>query len=124
MKSGHIQILDLDFEYKFWKNKLYFYQSEIEIIKGRIQVLSLEVNNFDPGEENLKVLEMQQNTIKSQLNKINTLEEEMALYAEDYPIDNKHSHYLAHVKVKDDIEKISNRQDEILSNLLPVLIQP
>lgn len=124
MKSGNIQILDLDFEYKFWKNKLYFYQSEIEILKGRIHVLKLEISDFNPGTKNLNMLETQQESIKMQLNIINTLEEEMALYAEDYPIDYKHSHYLAHLKVKDNIENISERQNLILSNLLPILSQP
>lgn len=122
MKEGTIHIVDLDFEYKYWKNKLYFFRSEIEIFEGRIQVLTLEKKSFHLKPEVETLMIVQLNAIKTMLNKICTLEEEMALYAEDYPIDSSHSHYLSYTETKLGIIKIIKRQDYLTNNLLPIFL--
>ena len=47
MKDGNIEILDLDFEYKLWKNKLQFYQKELELMINRVEVLKKEHLKFE-----------------------------------------------------------------------------
>ncbi|MBN1116006.1 MAG: hypothetical protein JXA77_02290 [Bacteroidales bacterium] len=121
MKTGYIQILDLDFEYKLWKNRLYFYRSEVEILEGRIHVLSKEISGYEPNTEHIKLMKNQHEKALQLLNNIETLEQEMALYAKDYPIDEKHVHFLAHLKVRNEMEKITERQDFILCNVFPEL---
>lgn len=120
MKAGTIHILDLDFEYKYWKNRLYFFRSEIEIFEGRIQVLTLENDSFILKPEAEALMKVQQVSIKTMLNKISILEEEMALYAEDYPIEPSHSHFLSHTKVRLDMIKVEKRQEYLNDNLLPI----
>ena len=39
MKEGNIEILDLDFEYKLWKNKLQFYKKELGLMIRRVDIL-------------------------------------------------------------------------------------
>lgn len=121
MKSGTIHILDLDFEYKYWKNKLYFYRSEIEIFEGRLQVLSCKKASFSLPPEKFALITVQKESVKNMLNRIGVLEDEMALYAEDYPIDTKHSHYTSHIKIRLDMTKVMFRQDSLIESLLPLL---
>jgi hypothetical protein len=35
MKGGNINLIDLDFEYKLWKNRLVLFVKEIDILKNR-----------------------------------------------------------------------------------------
>jgi hypothetical protein len=121
MKSGTIHILDLDFEYKYWKNKLYFYLSEIEILEGRLQVLYCENASFSLSPEEQALITIQKDSVKNMLNHIGVLEDEMALYAEDYPIDINHSHYSSHIRTRLDMTKIMSHQDSIIDSLLPIL---
>jgi hypothetical protein len=122
MKEGTIHILDLDFEYKYWKNKLLFFRSEIEIFEGRVQVLTLEKESFQLKAEVKTLILVQLNAIKTILNKIRILEEEMALYAEDYPIEPSHSHFVSHTEVRLDMVKVTTRQKYLTDNLLPIFL--
>ena len=124
MKDGNIEILDLDFEYKLWKNKLQFYNKEIELMKRRVEILEKEQSGFLFNNKNHKLLEDQLSKIELAKNKIKTMEFEMGYYAVDYPISNKHSHYIAHEKIRLEIEKINKNQQNILDNIYPLLCFP
>lgn len=121
MKSGYIQILDLDFEYKLWKNRLHFYFSEIEIIEGRIHVLSKEIKGFSLKSDKTELLSFQKQAVKSLLNQIEILEQEMALYAEDYPIDEKHVHSITHNKLKTEMNALTVSQNALMCSIFPEL---
>jgi hypothetical protein len=124
MKDGNIEILDLDFEYKLWKNKLQFYAKELEIMNKRVEVLKKEHSRFLFDEKNKITLEKQQEALETIKNKIKTMEFEMGYYAVDYPISNKHSHYIEHEKIRTEIEKINVAQQYILHNIYPLLCFP
>ncbi len=124
MKKGNIQILDLDFEYKLWKNRLMFYQSELELLLDRSTVLMREHETWKMNEslknrlqEHLRGLEILQSRIITQ-------EQEMALYAEDYPINSAHSHFSLHESIRTEVEKITTQQSEIFFETYPVLRYP
>ncbi len=123
MKSGNIHILDLDFEYKYWKNKLMFFLTELDIFISRVQVLKLEKNNFNLSQESSKLIQMQTESIKQMLNQIDVLEEEMALYAEDYPISKSHEHYRTHSRFRHEMDKVFERQESLVSIIMPELAQ-
>lgn len=123
MKRGNIHILDLDFEYKFWKNKLIFYQTELDILLSRVQVLTIERKDFNFNPERSKLVQVQTDTIKKMLNKIEVLEEEMSLYAVDYPISKTHDHYRAHARFRQDMDKVIERQIDIVNVAMTDLAQ-
>ena len=124
MKDGNIEILDLDFEYKLWKNKLQFYHKEIDLMKRRVEVLEKEQAGFSLNNKNHELLESQLNKIELAKNKIKTMEYEMGYYAVDYPISSKHSHYIEHEKIRLEIGKINKIQQNILDNIYPLLCFP
>lgn len=124
MKSGNILILDLDFEYKLWKNKLLFYSREIELLLDRLEVLKREKPSFYLEDEKSETILSQQKAIQGLKNQIKTMEQEMAFYAEDYPINKSHSHYLIHETIRNEMEKLIFRQDEIISSIYPELCYP
>ena len=124
MKDGNIEILDLDFEYKLWKNKLQFYNKEIELMKRRVEILEKEQSRFLFNNKNHKLFEDQLSEIELAKNKIKTMEFEMGYYAVDYPISNKHSHYIVHEKIRLEIEKNNKNQQNILDNIYPLLCFP
>lgn len=124
MKDGNIEILDLDFEYKLWKNKLQFYQIELELMISRVEVLKKEHSAFKFEIKHFKDIVIQKGNIELVRNKIITMEFEMAHYAVDYPISGKHSHYIEHEKIRLEIEKINSKQQGILKNIYPLLCFP
>jgi stress response protein YsnF len=124
MKDGNIEILDLDFEYKLWKNKLQFYHKELGLMKRRVEVLEKEQSGFLFDEKQHITLEKQREALELAKNKIKTMEFEMGYYAVDYPISNKHSHYIEHEKIRAEIEKINLAQQYILHNIYPLLCFP
>jgi hypothetical protein len=124
MKAGSIQILDLDFEFKLWKNKLYFYQAEIEILNGRMIVLDLEHPEIKIKVNLIELLNRQHSAIKAVLNRIEILEQEMALYAEDYPVNQKHIHVQSHEGIREEMEQVADTQAKINSFVYPELCFP
>lgn len=124
MKRGNIQILDLDFEYKLWKNKLIFFSREIELMLDRIEVIKREKPSFYIEENQNETIINQQKAIQGIKNQIKTMEHEMAFYAEDYPINRNHSHYMMHENIRKEIDKLILRQEEIYSSVYPFLCYP
>ena len=124
MKDGNIEILDLDFEYKLWKNKLQFYQIELEQLTSRVEVLKKEHSIFKFEIKHFKNIVKQKESIELVRNKIITMEFEMAHYAVDYPISSKHLHYIEHEKIRLEIERINSNQQDILKNIYPLLCFP
>jgi hypothetical protein len=124
MKTGNIEILDLDFEYKLWKNKLAFWLTEIELLKDRVHVLSREQPEWVFDNKLMKTMDIQYGAIKEIQNQISTQEQEMAFYSEDYPIDTRHVHYISHEKIRNEVEKLNQRQIDILSDIYPGLSYP
>ena len=124
MKDGNIEILDLDFEYKLWKNKLRFYITELELMKRRVEVLEKEQVGFSFNEKQHITLDKQLEALELVKNRIKTMEFEMGYYAVDYPISNRHSHYTEHEKIRAEIVRINDAQQYILHNIYPLLCFP
>ena len=124
MKTGNIEILDLDFEYKLWKNKIIFYRSEVDLLYDRLHVLSREQPEWNLEENSKILLEIQLKSIRTIDKQIRTQEQEMAFYAEDYPVNTKHIHYVTHENIRREMDKINYRHSEIMSEIYPVLCYP
>jgi len=124
MKDGNIEILDLDFEYKLWKNKLNFYQKELELMINRVEVLKKENSKFEFKIKHFKTIINQKKNIELIRNKIITMEFEMAHYAVDYPISSKHMHYTELEKIRLEIDAVISNQQSVLQNIYPLLCFP
>lgn len=124
MKHGNIEILDLDFEFKLWKNKLSFLLTEVDLLKDRIHVLTREKVEWEINNKFNILLQIQSNAIRSLEKNIRTQEQEMAFYAEDYPIDTKHIHYTVHENIRLEMDKIIFRHNEIMVDIYPILCYP
>lgn len=124
MKDVKIEILDLDFEYKLWKNKLQFYQKEIVLIKHRIESLKKEHPNFTLKTIYGKTLIEQRKNIELVKTKIRTMEQEMGYYAVDYPILKRHTHYIEHEKIRLEMESVIKTQQLISDQIFPILCYP
>lgn len=124
MKQGFIEILDLDFEYKLWKNDIRYYSEQIRIIEDRLIVLSREHSGWKLDEKSELIVENQKQSIQKINKAILTHEQEIAFYAVDYPITKKHTHYAVHENIRKELKKISFRQNEIISELSSTLSYP
>lgn len=124
MKEGKIEILDLDFEYKLWKNKLCCYNKEIELMKHRIESLKQEHPGFNINKKNITILETQLKAVEQVKNRIKTMEQEMAYYAVDYPILTRHSHYVEHEKIRLEMENVYKNHNLIFDQIYPLLCYP
>lgn len=124
MKAGTIHILDLDFELKLWKNRLLNFQSELDIIDGRVFVLAREHPGFILNKNHQILIQIQKERVKGTLIKIENMEQEMALYAEDYPINEKHLHFVFMKNIREEIENILMKQNQIISEVFPELCYP
>ncbi len=124
MKNGNIQILDIDFEYKLWKNKLVYYKTEIELMIDRSRVVTREHNEWKLNRKYAVLLTTQLHAVSGLLNQIRTQEQEVALFAKDYPITKKHTHYHVHENMRNEIHKIDNRHTEIIDTIYEKLCYP
>lgn len=124
MKAGNIQILDIDFEYKLWKNRLAYYADEIMLFQDRANVVAREHPEWQWDEKHNQLLKVQMERIINIQNKIRTQEQEMAFYAEDYPVTSDHSHYRLHDNLRNEMEKINLRQSEIIDSVFSQLCYP
>jgi len=124
MKNGNIEILDLDFEYKLWKNKTTCMLTEVDLFIDRIHILKREHLNLKIDNFILELLNLQHKALKQINNTIRTHEQEIAFYAEDYPILTGHSHYVIHENIRVEMEKVMNRHQNIISEILPKLCYP
>ena len=121
MKSGYINLVDLDFEYKIWKNRLELFRKEITIILERNEEVKDEDTLDDlPGEE-LKKIEEHNNELTYLLNRIKVQEQELHFYNKDFPITPEHQFYAEHEQIKEKVEGIFIKHIEFISELMKKL---
>jgi len=124
MDTKNIEILDLDFEYKLWKNKLHFFKEELDLLRNRFEIIKVETPEFILSEHKVEFMEKQLKEVDRLFNKIKTMEREIAYYAVDYPIDDNHSHYAEHENIRDEMNVINLDQQYIHNNIYPLLCYP
>lgn len=121
MKSGNVGIMDLDYEYKLWKNRLDCYIREIGIIKDR----NREVVDTKPGKElnsvEMMVLEEHESQLNQLLNRIKVQEQEMQFYNKDFPITHEHEYVLEHQKIRGKMDRLCNIHLERVDDLINAL---
>lgn len=110
--DDRIDLVDLDFEYKIWKNTLSHFLNEHEIIEGRLRELA-DGHVIISKEQQKKYTDQ----IHVCLKRIVLQEEQMAAYSRDFPISKKHEIFEFHLVIKKQIRKIKETQLEFLKLL-------
>jgi hypothetical protein len=121
MKDGHITLLDLDFEYKFWKNRLTLYIKEVEILRTRNEELISGKTGNELNDVELMVLDEHQEQLTKVLNRIKRQEEEIQFYNKDFPITQDHQCFNEHVALRKKMEFNSKVHFEKMADLLTEL---
>ncbi|WP_430814797.1 hypothetical protein [Carboxylicivirga sp. RSCT41] len=107
MKGGNINLIDLDFEYKLWKNRLSLFVKEIDILKVRNEEVKHEQNIEELNTVELMVLDEHTEQLNRLINRIKVQENELQFYNKDFPITQKHQYYTDHEGLRTKMEDIS-----------------
>ncbi|MEN7548207.1 hypothetical protein AAG747_09820 [Rapidithrix thailandica] len=121
MIKDAIYPVDIDFEYKLWKNRLSYYQNELLILQHRLKEL------LDEHPELLETTQRFNKLIDTFIsreihlqNLIKVQEESIDYYLKDYPISPLHEHFREHEKIKENIEQLDAEYaiffDEFIEN--------
>ncbi len=118
MKSGYINLVDLDFEYKIWKNRLELFRKEIKIVLERNEeVKGEETIDELPGEE-LERIDEHYQELTYLLNRIKVQEQELHFYNKDFPITPDHQFHTEHEQIKEKVEETSKKHIECVADLM------
>ena len=107
MKNGKINLVDLDFEYKIWKNRLTLFVQEIDILKNRNEEVKTEEYIDELNMVELMVLDEHIDQLKKLINRIKVQENEMQYYNKDFPITNDHKYFKEHELLRKQMNSIS-----------------
>jgi len=107
MKGGTINMVDLDFEYKMWKNRLFLFVKEIDILKNRNEEVKAEQYIDELNTVELMVLDEHTEQLKKLSNRIKVQENELQFYNKDFPITTEHQYYKDHEILREKMDDIS-----------------
>ncbi len=121
MKGGKINMIDLDFEYKLWKNRLNLFVREIEILRHRNEEVKDEPLIAELNTVELMVLDEHTDQLKKLMNRIKVQESELQFYNKDFPITQSHQYYQEHQSLRTKMEDISNVHFYRVADLIKAL---
>ena len=118
MKSGYINLVDLDFEYKIWKNRLELFIREIKIILDRNEEVKDEETIDDLPDEELKRIEEHEKELSLLFNRIKVHEQELHFYNKDFPITQEHQFHKDLEQIRNEIEELSRKHIDYIASLM------
>ncbi len=107
MRNGRINLVDLDFEYKMWKNRLTLFVQEINILKNRNEEVKTEKYIDELNTVELMVLDEHVEQLTKLINRIKVQESEMQYYNKDFPITFDHKYFKEHESLRNQMNSIS-----------------
>ncbi len=114
-------MIDLDFEYKLWKNRLNLFVREIEILRHRNEEVKDEPLIAELNTVELMVLDEHTDQLKKLMNRIKVQESELQFYNKDFPITQAHQYYQEHQSLRTKMEDISNVHFYRVADLIKAL---
>ena len=118
MKSGNINLVDLDFEYKIWKNRLELFSKEVNIIIDRNEEVKDEDTIDDLSEDELKRIDEHKQELTQLFNRIKVQEQELHYYNKDFPITKEHQFHTDHENIRDMVEALSKKHIDYMAFLM------
>jgi hypothetical protein len=110
-----ISIPELDFDYKLLKNRLRFYEQEVQIYLARL--LSMKVQHQSLSDRFITELKEMVGDIQSLNKEIQLHEEEIAFYKKDYPINFQHQHYRDLVGIREKFGKLTKSYQDLVDQI-------
>lgn len=121
MKGGKINLIDLDFEYKMWKNRLSLFVKEIEILKNRNEEVKDEKYIAELNTVELMVLDEHSEQLQKLVNLIKVQENELQFYNKDFPITQEHQYFKEHEVLRKKVGDISKIHLHRVADLIKAL---
>ncbi len=100
MKTGSIELVDLEFEYKLWKGRLNVYINELDLLLKRNSLLREQKQANMLNSVELTTLEEHREELGTLLNQIEVKEQELTFYNKDFPITKDHEYYKEHINLR------------------------
>ena len=118
MKSGYINLVDLDFEYKIWKLRLEHFINEMSVVKERNEEVKGERSIDELTSKELVHINKHSEELELTLNRIKVQEQELHFYNKDFPITQKHQFYTEHEIIRGRVEEVSKKHIDFLNRLM------
>jgi len=118
VKSGYINLVDLDFEYKIWELRLTHFINEMSVVKNRNEEVKGEKSLAELTSKMLEQIEKHSEELELTLNRIKVQEQELHFYNKDFPITQKHQFYADHELIRGRVEEVSKKHIDFLTRLM------
>jgi len=100
MKEGYIQLMDLEFEYKLWKNRITLFLSEVDLAINRNIYLPEEKKSQALNSIEVLALEEHKEVLTKLISQIKIKEQELKFYNKDFPITEEHVFFSEHLELR------------------------
>ncbi|MGQ1946707.1 hypothetical protein ACT3CD_06350 [Geofilum sp. OHC36d9] len=121
MTKGDILLVDLEFEYKLWRNRLKCYIEEVNIVLMRNSAITSNRPLRALNEVEVMVLEEHQAQLKQLLNRITVQEQEMQYYNKDFPVMKNHQYVEQYLVICDKMGRLGTIHNERMEDLVKAI---
>ncbi|SFE07659.1 hypothetical protein [Thermophagus xiamenensis] len=121
MKEGEITLMDLEFEYKMWKNHIDWFLQDLKIVRERNDELKRGLSREGLNEVEEMILEEYESQLERMQKRIQTQEREMQYYNKDFPVTPNHQYVVEHLDLRRQMEKLSGEVIDKISDLIKEL---
>jgi uncharacterized membrane protein YgaE (UPF0421/DUF939 family) len=121
MKEGIIHLIDLDFEYKMWKNHIERFLRDIKIIRDRNKEIANGHGQYELNAVEEMIIEEHEQQLKKMLGRIKTQEQELQYYNKDFPVTQNHQYVTEHMELRSRMEKLTSQMIAKVSDLIKEL---
>lgn len=121
MRTGNINLVDLDFEYKCWKTRLLLFIKEIDILYSRNEEVKFEPNLMELNAIEILVLEQHKEDLKTLHSRILNQEEQLECFSNDFPITRQHNLFEEHITLRSKMQQLSQIHLEKMKDMIVAL---
>ncbi|WP_462317945.1 hypothetical protein [Marinilabilia sp.] len=121
MKEGKIHLVDLDFEYKMWKNHVDWFLRDLRIIRDRNKEIAGGLGHTELNTVEEMIIDEYEQQLKKMQGRIKTQEQELQYYNKDFPVTPDHQYVKEHIELRSKMEKMSNEVIAKISDLIKEL---
>jgi hypothetical protein len=121
MKEGVIHLVDLDFEYKIWKNRLEGFLKDLKIIRKRNQSIESGQGAPELNAVELMILDEHEAQLQKMMGRLVVQEQELQFYNKDFPITPLHQYITEHMELRDRMERLTQSFQAKMTDLVEAL---
>ncbi|PWD98492.1 hypothetical protein [Marinilabilia rubra] len=121
MKEGKIHLVDLDFEYKMWKNHIEWFLRDLKIVRDRNEEISQGLGHGELNTVEEMIIDEYEQQLKKMQGRIKTQEQELQYYNKDFPVTPDHQYVKEHMDLRGKMERMSNEVIDKISDLIKEL---